>query len=115
MFEGVINLHHLNIASCYNLSLRGMQTFLQGQLPSTLESLNISWLFSVRGSWLTELKEDLSSLKWLDVRGIDDLTRRDIQAIQYRFVGIRIRLHEPLLDDDSVEGYLAFIKHYVGV
>jgi hypothetical protein len=104
------NLTDLSLKGCFNLTCASMSQFLQNSLPPRLSRLNLSYLFTVLGEWLAA-----SSVKFehLDVRHVENITKRDIRGFRERWgTGCEV-LTTARLEADDERGWTQYVDEII--
>jgi hypothetical protein len=111
--SALLSLHHLrdltdlSLEGCFNLTRPSMSKFLQTSLPPRLSRLNLSYLFTVLGEWLAA-----SSVKFerLDVRHVDNITKRDVRGFRERWGTNCEVLTTARLETDDEKGWTQYVE-----
>lgn len=116
--DGLLILHRLrdltdlSLEGCYNLTRTSMSQFLQSNLPPRLSRLNLSYLFTVLGEWLTTLNSAVK-LERLDVRHVENITKSDVRGfMDRRGTGCEV-LSTAKLETDDEYGWKQYVDDIV--
>lgn len=116
--DGLLSLQHLqhltdlSLEGCYNLTRSSMSQFLQNSLPPRLSRLNLSYLFTVLGEWLATLNSKVK-LQRLDVRHVDNITKRDVRGFRERWGTECEVLSTAKLEADDEYGWRQYIDDII--
>jgi hypothetical protein len=100
-FKSLRNIRCLSLSSCSSLSTLVLTNFLK-DLPSTVETLDLSRLDQIPYSALVGMRVVGGSLREIRVVGIDHLTRMDIRGLKRHWERQRIEQQE---EEEEEEEY----------
>jgi hypothetical protein len=86
-----------------------MCEFLQHSFPPRLSKLNLSYLFTVIGEWLTHVPSN-AKFERLDVRNTEGITKRDVQGLRRRWGTGCVVLENAKLESDDEMGWRRYVE-----
>lgn len=105
-------LTDLSLEGCFRPSMNDMRDFIQSGLPPRLSRLNLSYLYSIKGEWLVQMSSRVT-LKLLDVRYAEWITRSDIRKMSQRWGNKCQILTSARLETDDERGWKQFVDELV--
>jgi hypothetical protein len=105
-------LTDLSLEGCFRLHTYAMCEFIQSGLPPRLSRLNLSYLYSIKGEWLVQMSSRVT-LKLLDVRYAEWITRSDIKKMSQRWGNKCQILTTARLETDDERGWKQFVDELV--
>ncbi|KAH8146600.1 uncharacterized protein LAJ45_09283 [Morchella importuna] len=108
-------LERVSIAGCFGLSKGALKRFLVRRIPGRVKAVGLRWLLDVRVAWVWEMlaragvqEGSGGVLAEVDVGGCERLTLADIERVEEKWPGVKVR-HTAVNAKDAVWGYRKYV------